>query len=79
VELSAHGSGVHGRVRCDVVERPVVLCRRACVVAVGGNGRVQMASDMWLTPEHRTLRIERPVAPYERPVPTCLVKGQRLV
>ena len=50
-----------GRVRCDAVERPVVLCRRACAVAVGGNGRVQTASETWLTPEHRTLGVERPV------------------
>jgi len=34
-----------GRVRCGLVERPVVLCRRACAVAVGGNGRLQTASD----------------------------------
>jgi len=58
-----------GRVRCGLVERPVVLCRRACIVAVGGNGRVQTASDTWPTPEHRTLGVERPVAPCERPVP----------
>ena len=63
-----------GRVRCDAVERPVVLCRRACAVAVGGNGRVQTASDTWLTPEHRTLGVERPVAPCERPVPTCFAQ-----
>jgi len=60
-----------GRVWCDAVERPVVLCRPACTVAVGGNGRVQMTSDMWLTLEHRTLGVERPVAPCERPVPSC--------
>jgi len=42
------------RVRCNVVERLVVLCRHACVVAVGGNGRVKMASDTWLFLEHRT-------------------------
>ena len=63
-----------GRVRCDAVERPVVLCRRACAVAVGGNGRVQTASDTWPTPEHRTLGVERPVAPCERPVPTCFAQ-----
>ena len=34
-----------GHVRCDAVERPVVLCRSACAVAIGGNGRVQTASD----------------------------------
>ena len=33
-------------------------------VAVGGNGRVQTASDTWPTPEHRTMGVERPV-------PTC--------
>ena len=55
-----------GRVRCDASERPVVLCRRACAVAVGSNGRVQTAIDTWLTPEHRTLGVERPVAPCER-------------
>jgi len=58
-----------GRVQCDAVQRLVVLCRRACVVAVGGNGRVQTASDTWLMPEHRTLGVERLVAPCERPVP----------
>ena len=58
-----HESGVHQT-------RPVVLCRRACAVAVGSNGRVQMASDTWLTPEHRTLGVERPVTPCERPVPS---------
>jgi len=47
------------RVRCDAVEHPVVLCRRACAVAVGGNGRVQTASDTWVTLEHRTLGVER--------------------
>jgi len=60
--------------RGGLVERPVVLCRRACAVAVGGNGRVQTASDTWLTPEHRTLGVERPVAPYERPVPSCFAQ-----
>jgi len=63
-----------GRVQCDAVERPVVLCRRACAAAVGGNGRVQTASDTWLTPEHRTLGVERRVAPCERPVPTCFAQ-----
>ena len=63
-----------GRIRCDAVKRPVVLCRRACAIAVGGNGRVQTASDTWLTPEHRTLGVERPVAPCERPVPTCFAQ-----
>jgi len=63
-----------GRVRCEPEERPVVLCRRTCAIAVGGNGRVQTATDTWLTPEHRTLGVERPVAPCERPVPTCFAK-----
>jgi len=44
-------------------QRPVVLCRRACAVAVGGNSRVQTASDTWRSAEHRTLGVERPVAP----------------
>ena len=60
-----------GRVPCDAVEHPVVLSWHACAVAVGGNGRVQTASDTWRPAEHRTLGVERPVAPYERPVPTC--------
>ena len=34
------------------------------MVAVGGNGQVQIASDTWLTPEHQTLEVERPVAHY---------------
>ena len=63
-----------GRVRCDAVERPVVLCRRVYVAAVGGNDRVQTASDMWLTHEHWTLGVERPVAPCERPVPSCFAQ-----
>ena len=49
-----------GHVRCDAVECPVVVCRHACAIAVGGNGRVQTASDTWLTPEHRTLGVEDP-------------------
>ena len=56
-----------GRVRCDAVERLVVLCRRVCAVAVGGNGRVQTASDTWRSAEHRTLGVERPV-------PTCFAQ-----
>jgi len=63
-----------GRVRCDAVERLVVLCRRACAVAVSGNGRVQTTSDTWLTPEHWTLGVERPVAPCERLVPSCFAQ-----
>ena len=63
-----------GRVRCDAVERPMVLCRRACAVAIDGNGRVQMASDTWPTLEHRTLGVERPVAPCEHPVPTSFAQ-----
>jgi len=62
------------RVRCEAVERPVVLCRRACAVAIGGNGRVQMASDTWPAPEHRTLGVERPVAPCERSVSMCFAQ-----
>ena len=60
-----------GCVWCDAVEHPVVLCRRACV---GRNGRVQTASDTWLTPEHPTLGVESPVAPCEHPVPTCFAQ-----
>jgi len=63
-----------GRVRYGLVERPVVLCRRACAVAVGGNSRLQTASDTWRLAEHRTLGVERPVALCERPVPTCFAQ-----
>jgi len=62
------------RVRCDAVERPVVLCRRACDVAVGGNGRLQTASDAWQSAEHRMVGVERPVASWDRPVPTCFAQ-----
>jgi len=44
-----------GRVRCGAAERPVLLFQtRVCVLAVGGNGRVQTASDTWLFLEHTT-------------------------
>ena len=44
-----------GRVRYEAAERPVLLFQtRVRVLAVGGNGRVQTASDMWLFLEHRT-------------------------
>ena len=73
--LSACESGEHRTVRCEAAERPVLLFQtRVRVLAVGGNGRVQTASDTWLTPEHRTLGVERPVAPCERPVPTCFAQ-----
>ena len=61
-----------GRVRCGLDRWCYV--RRERVVAVGGNGRFQTASDTWLTPEHRTLGVERPVAPCERPVPSCFAQ-----
>ena len=66
------GSGVH-RMRpvCSSRASGYGWCRRACVLAVGGNGRVQMASDTWLMPEHQTLGVERPVVPEERPVTPC--------
>jgi len=64
------------RVRCatdasGVIQQSVRWCcvRHGRVVAVGGNGRVQTASDTWLTPEHRTLGVEPPVVPAVRPVP----------
>ena len=43
-----------GRVWCEAAERPVLLFQtRVYVLAVGGNGRVQTASDTWLFLEHR--------------------------
>jgi len=52
--LSTHGFGVHQM-------RPVWSSRASGVagagvrmLAVGGNGRVQIASDTWLFLEHRT-------------------------
>ena len=55
-----------GRVRCGLVERPVVLCQ-ARARGSRWHGRVQTASDTWLTPEHRTLEVERLV-------PTCFAQ-----
>jgi len=48
-------------------------CRRARMVAVGGNGRVQTASDMWLWPEHRTLGLSIRWLPAVSPVPPRLL------
>ena len=51
------------------------------MLAVGGNGRVQTASDTWLWPEHRTLGVVRPVATCSEfgAHNFCPVKGQWLV
>jgi len=73
--LSAHGSGVKLQsVRCG-------WCRRARVLVVGGNGRVQTSSDTWLSPKHRMLGVVRPVASCSESGAHefCPVKGQHLV
>jgi len=41
-----------GRIWCEAVERPVLLFQARVRLAIGGNGRVQTASDTWLFLEH---------------------------
>jgi len=63
-----------GRVRCEATERPVLLFQtRVRVLAVGGNGRVQTASDTWLFLASGATRSESGGLVF------CPVKGKRLV
>ena len=72
---SLHTSPVStGRVRCEAAERPVWLMKARVCGSRGGNGRVQTASDTWLTPKHQTVGVEHPMVPAVGPVPTCFAK-----
>jgi len=70
-----------GRVRCEAAERPVLLfqtCKR--VLAVGGNGRVQTASDTWLfLSTGRTVPASGATCSESGAHDIFPVKGQRLV
>ena len=48
--------------------------RRTRVLAVGGNGRVQMASDMWLSSEHQMQGLSVRWLPAARPVLTTFAQ-----